>query len=417
MIERRTKQKPLVVAALALVFASAPSSSRAQAIGEDLPAGRPLNQALWETVRSGKPTIAVVTSGTSAESMRLWESIERSRFARDLVGSYQFSEMPREVYADETARLNLSNAPTVLIYRKTGTSVSLSGRLNHPKEAADVFRWLMSGGSDAASTGMKDVAVRQAGGHRPVSATGQAQPSPQLPVSPPRQSPPSAPALPPVQTAPPAASFPVQPVSSPPVVVSSPSPTVVFQPQPMNVMIGPTPPPTISFVQSPASTPNVNVITPAASAPAPNLMFAPPAVQPQPAMGYPLPAPVAQPVAGVPLMAAQPAYAAAPTSSLGIVLNNPGPFDRLLAGFGQRLIRRGYPRIQMAPPAPAAFPIATVQPATPVMMIPQAQPVSPAQPYCPSPSVDVPSPQGGNAAATTAAPAHSRHHFFRLFGG
>ena len=82
MLKRCLNLQTVVGAALALAIAFGAKTGLAQVRIEDKAPTRPLNQALWETSRSGKPTIVVVTSSSSPDSLRLWESIERSRFAR-----------------------------------------------------------------------------------------------------------------------------------------------------------------------------------------------------------------------------------------------------------------------------------------------------------------------------------------------
>ena len=391
--------------------------------------------ALQETIRSGRPTVVVVTSRAEAASIRLRDAIADDLIGGSLGRTLQFAELPVELFADRVDRLGVDTFPTVLAYGRRGGALARLGASAAPRNAADVAVWLGSLGM-LGQTPEADPAVEIAGfGHHREQAAAAPNPSPQQPLmAPPAKSPP--PSLVPVPQAipllgspPPTQSYSqvVTHQAGPPVILQPQSPTLFIRPQAPRILLGETPPPEITVIQAPQGPPTVNyAVVGAAPGPPLNLFQFQAAPSPQsPGQGYaspqsqaaiPIPQAPAMPYAApVPLTAPATGYAAvgAPqqsaigTTAVLLLLENPDVVNALIGGLGKGLMllgkaleKHGHPKVRLDQPRPEpasgvltavqGLPIAT-QSAIPMQQLPVPQAI----PYVPqpAPAPAMPSPQ------------------------
>ena len=390
--------------------------------------------ALRETIRSGRPTVVVVTSRAEPASVRLREAIADDLIGGSLGRTLQFAEMPVELFDDRVERLGVDTFPTVLAYGRRGGALARLGASTSPRNAADVAVWLGSLGL-LGRTSDADPAVATASfGHHRDQAVAAPSPSPQQPLmAPPAKSPPSQ-LVPVPQGIPFLASPPPQSYSQvvthqagPPVILQPQSPAIFIRPQAPRILLGETPPPEITVIQAPQGPPTVNyAVVGAAPGPALNLFQATPSPQtpgpslatpqsqaalpiPQaPAMPYAAPVPLAAPVAGFAAVGA-PEQSVVGTTAVLLLLENPDVVNALIGGLGKgfmllgkALERHGHPRFRVDQPKPMpasgvltavqGIPI-TTQAALPLqqLSVPQAPPYVPqAPPYVPQATLYVP---------------------------
>ena len=208
-----------------------------------------VESALKTTLRSGRPTVLVITSRTSPASLELLEAVKRSANST-LVGQLvSFAEMPLEQYTQQVDRMGVKTFPTVVVYGTDQATLKLLGHRTGPLDAPTMLAWLSSlpsGGTIAiAKLPATDPAVKRTASHDDGYPT---PPSPQMPYPSSQNLPQPPPPAPPkmgFQPPPPmpqpmpvpyggfqtAQVAPIYAVPMPqPVVVSTPATPVVVQP-------------------------------------------------------------------------------------------------------------------------------------------------------------------------------------------
>jgi hypothetical protein len=373
---RRAIWAPTLIAALA-VSGTSRTACLGQVASPERVAARlawtPLSRALNATIRTGTPTLVVVTSRTEPGSLQFCRALTYSREVGGLTGSLQFAEMASELYKDQVKTLGVRTFPTLIVYRRGGRGlemVSFTSGLTEPHQVVD---WLGSVGLVARETAPADAAILRAG-QGGAMASDQAYPSAQNPQpSPPSKQPMGPPpppyvpppyAPPPVQMAPPPQQY-FAPYPAPaPVYVQPPTPTMIVQQAPQQIILAPAPPPQVTIAMAPSAAPTVSYAPVGGAPPAGN---APPNLFTQPGAAPPGAAP---PVAMAPPM--QPVYAQAPptanappvgqgpiaATALAMTLTNPSLINRLVGALGEHLAQKKNPRVQMAQ-APAMAPAPT----------------------------------------------------------
>jgi hypothetical protein len=424
-----------------LLFPGLPGVVRAQLAtpSPSVPAPRPPAwvRAIQDTLRTGRPTLLVVTSRAHPASGQLWQALSNDPQAQSVRQAFQVVELSAEANPQRIQSLQVTSFPTLIVYGRGANGLTMLGVEAGSMDLPFALGWL-SGLKTTASTasgsrgdirpplaGGRDANLARAGYHDHYPSAQ--QPSPQYyPPPPAPPAPPPAPAQPMVPVAPVA---PIYSAPAPqPVVVSAPSPPVVFQPSAPTIVVGPTPQPNIVFAQAPAPTVTYAMApsAPAPAAPAPTNLFTQPAPAPAPAPSAPAPsaaAPLAYaPVAYAPQVAMAPA---APAPQVGqspllaaAILTNPRLWERILGAIGEHLAQKKQPRIQMAPAptvaqapvAPAGYaPAPAPSGAAPLAYAPMAAAVQPmmlALPTAPAPAYVPVAPVYAPAAAPTYPPAY-----------
>ena len=256
----------------------------AQSAAAAAPGWLPAESALQATLRTGRPSVLVITSRTSPASAELVTALRRTADSTLVGRLVNFAEMPREEYARQVERLGLKRFPAILVYGREGTALKLLGHRVGPLDAPTTLAWLaaLPSGSTRPKIPPPDPGLRRA------SQEGYpTPPSPQMPYASsqnyPQGPPPAPPKMgyqPPPQPQPQLVPYPVMPVqpaqvppvySAPmpqPVVVSTPATPVVVQPSQPQIIIGPSQAPQITFASTP-SAPSVSYVQPS-NAPTPN---------------------------------------------------------------------------------------------------------------------------------------------------
>jgi hypothetical protein len=364
----------------------------------------PLAQALQNTQKTGKPTVAV--------SSAFLGELLKSPSARVLAASAVFAPIPEDASADRTRWLGPSESREVRVYRRGAERAELVGHLNDGEDAPHAVAWLKTLRRPAGEAIKTDEGVSRANHWHHQAAV----PSPQaaVPPAPPAMAPPSPPAYlppmaPPTQTLVPLAVTPnpaaavvAQPAAAP-VVLQTPAPSILLQQTAPTIYIAPpAQPANIQILTPPPVAPSVSVLQPATAVQAPQLFLAPTAaVAPPVAPAVVAPAPAAM---AVPAYATAPAYAAAPTAvpaymtaaapaTTTVTAVQPGLLGQMIGTLGERMAKHKQPRLkvtttQTTAPAlvPAAAPMA-VQPTAAMApqyhYIPSAAPQAVAPPVAP----------------------------------
>lgn len=410
-------------------------------------------QALNETIRSGRPTVVVITSRAVPASVGL-----RDLMARDLLGSSigqsaMFAEMPVELFADRVERLGVEQYPTLLAYGSRDGALVRLGTLAGPTDSAQVAAWIgslgLTGGGNAIprtdpSVSRSGLLHRDRGSYVAVPVASPQQPV-QAPPPPTKPQPPPSGMIPVGHAAPPAMSPVVMQESGPPVIVQQQSPSIYIQPQAPRIMLGQMPPPEITIVQGPQAAPTITyAVMGGQPQAAPNLFAVPQpsvpnqgvpspqgpaAMPPEISYGYSTPNPGATLMTAAPMtgLAMAPQQSVVGTTAVALLLQNPDVVNAMIGtlgkGFlrlGEALERHGHPRVQlprseptrqsagtmtlvpaMALPASSTVPMMAVpvQPSAPPGMIP----ASPAYPTA------IPSPQSEPGKGHHPRPARGDH--------
>jgi len=434
--------------AVALVGLSAWGPGATPSAGQTVPSAGaltpwvPLVDALRETMRSGRPSVVIVTKRTDPGSQALRASLPGSLQALSIKGLV-LAEMDTETFGDRVARIGITEFPTVLVYGRGGPDrgLTLMGHLSKPGGANAVAAWVGKLRPAVAAQPADPAVVRT--NHYPGD---QQAPSPQAPPVAPAPSAPVTYAAPPV--------VPVTPVytaqAPQPVMVSPPAAPVVVQPPTQTIVMAPSPPPNIVFAALTAAAPVAMAPAPAAQ---PSQLFlapAPTAAAPAPTAAAPAAfAPAAAPMAFAPAAAAPVAFApaaapmafapaaaapamaptvmapvaAAPTAGF-VTLIAPSLLNRLLGAIGEHLLTKKQPRIQLSQsPALAPAPTGMAYAPAPQAYAPAPQAYAPApqayapapQAYASAPSVSAPAPAEARAPYPAPSPQSSGHGFLGFF--
>ncbi|MBX6314583.1 MAG: hypothetical protein IRY99_16970, partial [Isosphaeraceae bacterium] len=164
-----------VIVSLGLLssFAAAPNGREpAKDATADASGWSPLAQATWTTVRTGRPTVVVVTSPSSPASQQLRRALLEIPEARSWLAQIQFAELSAGAYPEKIKALRVETFPTVIAFRKKGESLEEIDRQTAPRDAYLVVGWLGTLGLDRQATARVDEGVTRA-----QFASGQAQPS------------------------------------------------------------------------------------------------------------------------------------------------------------------------------------------------------------------------------------------------
>ncbi|WP_169974326.1 hypothetical protein [Tautonia rosea] len=403
-------------------------------------------RALNETIRSGRPTVVVISSRAVPASLGLRDTMVRDLLSSSIGQIAMFAELPVELFADRVERLGVQQFPTLLAYGSRDGALVRLGTLAGPTDTAQVAAWigsigLMGGGSSTTSS---DPEVSQTGlFHRdPGSFVAVPVATPQQPgLAPPPPSkphPPTSGMIPVGQAGPPSLSPVVMQESGPPVIVQQQSPTIYIQPQAPRIMLGQMPPPEITIVQGPQAAPTINYAVVGGQPQAiPNLFAVPQpdvpsygAPSPQghaamPPTAYAPPNPGATIMTAAPMsgMSVAPQQSVVGTTAVAFLLQNPDVVNAMIGalgkGFlllGEALEKHGYPRVRLPRPEPKpqtagtmalvpamSLPASATVPLMTVPVQPSSAPgIIPASPVYPT---AVPSPQSDSGRGHHGWPA------------
>ena len=370
-LDRARRAVSVLLVGLAITLAAGPVA-RGQAAGFVDCAS-----ALNETIRSGRPTVVVVTSRAAPGSLMLRDAIARDLLPSSIGRSVQFAEMPVELFAERLQQLGVTRTPSLLAYGHRDGSLIRLGQLADPSDPAQVAAWMGSIGLLGGGSTPSDPAVSRAGFSLHHQATAIPSPQQALPPLPQKPQPPAQGmiAVPHAVPVPQAMSPVIAQPSGPPVIVQQQSPAIYIQPQAPRILLGQMPPPEITVLQGPPGTPTVNYAVVGPPPSTPNLFLTPSTPTPPPSYGVPSPQ--------SPMVAAPPAMSPTPAPSYAMVAPAPGvpaPQDSIVAataiafllenpdaigtilgaigkGFtflGQTLEKYGHPHLRVNQPAPPA---------------------------------------------------------------
>jgi hypothetical protein len=386
-------------------------------------------QALNETIRSGRPTVVVITSRAALASIALRDAVARDLLGSSIGQSAMFAEMPVELFADRVERLGVRRFPTLLAYGSRDGALVRLGSLAGPTDSAQVAAWIGSIGllTEGSSAPRTDPAVsptgllhRDRGASVAVPVASPQQPV-QAPPPPAKPQPPTTGMIPVGQAAPPSLSPVVVQESGPPIVVQQQSPSIYIQPQAPRIMLGQMPPPEITIVQGPQSSPTINyAVVGGQPQAAPNLFAVPqpsvpshgvPSPQSPPAMAPEIsyayapshPGPTLMTAAPMTGLAVAPQQSVVGTTAVTLLFQNPDVVNAMIGalgkGFlrlGEALERHGHPRVRLPRPEPAPQAAGTMA-LVPAMSLPPSATV---------PMMAVPAQPSGPPAMIPAAPAY-----------
>jgi hypothetical protein len=318
-----------------------------------------VDQAIRQARASRRDLVVVLTSEALPSSRRFYLDLTAAAAGRGATAV--FHELVAEREPARARQLSATALPSVYVYRMGGErGISQAGRLAAPRTVEEADRWLglleeIERTAAQSSGAERDQAVARAshGYTHDLHAHATPQGAPPPPPAPPQVMQPQAP---------PTVGQPMLGggIPQPSIVVPTPSPSVYVQPQPPTIVVG-TPTTANVVYASNVGTPTLGV--PAAPAAAPALGVAPSAAPVQ-VLGQ---APAAQ------------------QQVVGLVLERPGLWRRLLAALGRELSSLGNPRIRMAsmpefaqvsiPTAPAVGVAPPAQP--PAVIVPREEPDRP----------------------------------------